>query len=579
MQNIILFFPALLCVFLSAANAENILWNNLSETSNKLSNNVAGVATFQLDADRFKQTILTQAKNIQVDDLLIDIPLPSGEVVAFRTEPYSFEASPSADFQAWKVTSVSEPFITGVIDYSSIGFHATLFMPDGEVVTIDPQDRLGDSQQYAVKPRSASHKDKGFSCTLHDHGHTESLAKTINQQVTQRPARGLKTYRLAMAATRQYTSFFGGENNALNAIRATVNRVNAIYARDLELQLILVSGTNLIFSNATNPYPYIEGVSSNPLLDQNTDVINSIIGSVAYDIGHVVSQGGGGGIAGLASVCSVDRKGAGFTSRVQPQGDAFDIDFVAHEIGHQLGATHTFNSTTESCAGRNRSAQTAYEPGSGTSIMAYAGICGLNNLQLNSDAMFHIGSIEQIDENIRNGSGASCGNVVGTSNSAPDINLSVVANNVTTVVAGQSFTLTGAATDVDAGQTLSYNWDQFDAGTATDAFVDAGDNALYRSTLPSASPTRTFPGYTTKNRTLTFKFVVRDGNGGVSSTPVSINVVGGESFNTPTTSTNAPQLPLELGSNTSNSGGGGAIVKLLMLFGILWGIGLIRKIK
>lgn len=556
MRLTILIFAAVLSFASLSAHADIFAWQEIADQERDQGINSSGVKTFQLDAVVFQQAARLAQRQVSNQPFEMNLPLPSGEVMPFYAEPYTFEESPGDDFQAWRVSSTTTPAITGAVDYSSIGFHATLFMPDGDIAIIDPQELLGQNQRYNVKLRSATHKDKDFSCTVHDH--SESLVSKVEAEVAQRAARGLKTYRLAMAATSRYTTYFDGVDNALNAIRAMVNRVNAIYERDLEVQLILVSGTNLVFSSDNTPF--VENVDTTSLAEQNTPIIDGIIGSGGYDIGHVVSQGGLGGIAALASVCNANAKGYGATSRDNPIGDAFNIDFVAHEIGHQFGATHTFNSETGSCGGGNREAGTAYEPGSGSTIMAYAGICPPNDLQANSDALFHIGSIEQIDAFIGDPArGGSCGNFVGTTNSAPDIDLSALTQNLI-VKAGEEFTLTGAATDVD-GDTLSYNWDQFDAGTATDVNVDAGDNALFRSTLPSASPTRTFPGLTTKNRNLTFKFVVRDGRGGVSSATTIVKVIDGEEADTP----------------PSSSGGGGAMFKLLILFGILWGIGVIRK--
>ncbi|CAA6824027.1 MAG: Unknown protein [uncultured Thiotrichaceae bacterium] len=558
MRFTILFFAAVLSLVSALAHADSLVWKEIATRSNASKQaSLSGAKAFQFDAAAFQEMVKPQQRQINLQPFtIVELPLPSGEILSFQGEAYTFEEFPGNDFQAWKVVSTTDPAITGRIDYSSVGFHATLFMPDGEVVIIDPQEFLGENQRYDVKYKSDTHTKKDFSCTLHDH--PESRLSKAGTEVAQRAARGLKTYRLAMAATRQYTRYFGGIDNALNAVRATINRVNTIYARDLELQLILVSGTNLMFTDTMNPYN-----EALDLKDQNTRIINSIIGVNAYDIGHLVSQGGSGGIAGLSSVCDANRKGMGFTSLSVPQGDAFDIDFVSHEIGHQFGATHTFNSNTGSCSGRNRTTSTAYEPGSGSTIMAYAGICLANDLQANSDAVFHIASIEQIDSFVRSGGGASCGGTVGTGNSAPDIDTTAVTQNLF-IKAGEPFTLTGAASDVD-GDTLAYNWDQFDAGTATDVNVDAGDNALYRSTLPSASPSRTFPGLTTKTRNLRFKFVVRDGKGGVSSTTTMVNVTDGEAPGTPPSSV------------VVSSGGGGAMFKLLIMFGVLWGIGLFRN--
>jgi hypothetical protein len=203
-----------------------------------------------------------------------------------------------------------------------------------------------------------------------------------------------------------------------------------------------VPGTaSMVYTDpATDPFDNAN--TNNALLAQNQTNTDAIIGAANYDIGHVFSTASGG-VAGLGVVCRNGQKARGTTGTRTPVGDAFDIDYVAHEMGHQCGGNHTFDSTTGSCGGGNRNPNTAYEPGSGTTIMAYAGICGVTNTQLNSDAYFHVVSYEEIQAYLGS---TTCAVTTSTGNTPPSISLP--ASGLTLPI-GTPFKLTANGYDTD----------------------------------------------------------------------------------------------------------------------------------
>ncbi len=580
----------------AASSDDNGIWRSLEDVSD----GKVDARLLSLDSQKFISHIdgLTPvssaglAKSTSGTSNIV-LPLPSGKTINLVATEYSIMeqgAKAFGDFRSWKVRGVDEPTTTGVIDMSSNGFHAMLFLADGETVFIEPaelQDTasilnslLDSSEQFGrqvAKKRNAPQKSvyksftkssidneaAPFTCGVHAKKDVVSLTgRPVNKAVQKatstiayRSAKNLRTYRLAMAATGEFTQFYLNRGLDPNlAISTIVSRVNAIYNRDLSINFELVADNFfLVFLDPDrDPYP-INTDSS--LLERNTDVIDNIIGSGAYDIGHVLTRyltNTTGGVAILGSVCVDSRddnvKGAGTTGANNPNNPAFAIDFVAHELGHQLGGTHTFNSITGSCGGTNRQPETAFEPGGGSSVMAYAGICGRNNIAKNSLSIFHIESIDQINQNVLDGRGNRCGSNVPTFNEAPDI---TAITSGLTVDAGEKFTLTGAAVDRD-GDVLTFAWDQVDSGQASNKFVDLGDNALFKIEPPSASAKREFEGLALTNRNLTFKLVVRDGRGGVSSAETTVNIVNGTA-------------PPPANSFTGSEGGSGKIDFLLFL--------------
>ena len=373
--------------------------------------------------------------------------------------------------------------------------------------------------------------DKDFICE------TKSSVEKSLEGTTFKPVDGqiLRKFRLAVSASGEYTEYHGGTIvDALAAINATVTRLNEVFETDLGVTLELVSNTDqVIFTDAeTDPY------SGN----LNTQVQNTLTATISpenYDIGHLFHEDVNGGNAGfVGAVCEDDRKGSAYSSAETPEGDIYDLDFVAHEMGHQLGANHTWSFESEGT-------QVQAEPGSGTTIMGYAGITGVNNVAPNGDDYFHYFSIVQIADYLET---VSCAEIINLTNTPPVI---IAAGNFT-IPKSTAFVLAGNASDVDVSDVLTYTWEQIDDGVVTQATFGPTNpsGANFRSLRPSTDPSRYFPnlsrvlqGNLTQTdpainsawetvsdveREMNFAFTVRDngtGGGQVVSDLVNVSVV------------------------------------------------------
>lgn len=415
---------------------------------------------------------------------------------------------------------VDDPTATVRFDRTPAGFHAMILSPAGTIY-IDPYNQ-GDDQYYIsyFKQDYTGDMDEGYQELGPFSGPT-----AIQPLVDQLQAQGtssdgyLRTYRLAVAATGEYTQFHGGtKEDGLAAIVTTMNRVVGVYERDLAVRMVLVADNDeIVYTNGnTDPYTNNDGYA---MLSENQSNLDAIIGDANYDVGHAFSTGGGG-VAYLGVPCYSDWKARGVTGRSNPVGDPFDIDYVAHEMGHQFGANHSFNGNEGSCSGGNRNASTAYEPGSGSTIMAYAGICGSQDLQPNSDDYFHGISLDEIVAYTTLGYGNTCPVKTLTDNNAPLVD---AGTGGFTIPINTPFSLVGSATDSD-GDSLTYAWEEFDLGPAGHPDSPSGDAAIFRSFKPVNEPVRTFPRLQdllnnthtigellpTYSRTLTFRLTARD---------------------------------------------------------------------
>ncbi len=360
-----------------------------------------------------------------------------------------------------------------------------------------------------------------------------------------------RTFKLAIAATGEYTAWAGSQSNALTYITTTVNDITAIYERDATVSFTLVSNNSIIYTDATtDPYATVSFPTSTTL-NSNQTTLNSNIGSANYDLGMVFNNGWNGGLASVGVVCNNTFKGQGAAGlnfgvganpAAGPQGPIF-AGTVAHEIGHQFSATHSFAASNGGCSG-NTTVATSYEPGGGSTLMAYAGTCSGNSYQNNTDLYFHAGNIAQIQSYLS--TGATCEIPVTLSNRPPTI---MVPGTSYTIPVSTPFMLKSTGTDLD-GNTLLYTWEQMDpaaAATTSPPQATATSGPNFRSYPPaSKNNNRTFPTIDdiiagnspvyevlpSITRTMNFRVTVRDGAAGGGATAeanvsVATNAVAG----------------------------------------------------
>lgn len=513
------------------------------------------------------QALPEQAGPIATTGTELALPLPTGDYGRFLIQESPIMAPELAkrfpELKTYVAQGIDDPSATARIDVTPRGFHAIILSGHGDIY-IDPYSRETDTNYVSYFKRDFL-ADKPFSCLTE--GETREHASASRPTPYRPTGSMLRTYRLALACTGEYAAAVCSPNAAtlpgtLSAMITSVNRCSAVYEREFAIRFQLINNDDkLVYLDGTTD-PYTNGNGST-MLGQNQTTIDNMIGTANYDFGHVFSTGGGG-VANLGVICRSGQKARGVTGLTNPTGDPYDIDYVVHEMGHEFGANHPFNSSVSNCGGANRNANTAYEVGSGTTIMAYAGICGNTNLAPHSDDYFYTISYDEIDAYTSTGLGGGCPVSTATSNTPPTIG----ALSSFTIPAQTPFALTASATDPD-GDTLTYCWEEFDKGSAQSTAnpVDTGNMPLFRSYPPTTNPTRVFPaltyilnnanappasnadGYSTgevlpsTTRTMTFRVTVRDnraaggGSNWASTTVGSITGTGPFAVTAPNTAT------------------------------------------
>jgi hypothetical protein len=554
-----LLFLAILFSIGQVHSQKSSVWHKVSSISaSKIAriqqnDNTDGENYFSIDLNSFKQN-LANAKNkfSSLKGVLIEFPNQDGEMEKFQVWENS---NMTPDFQAmfpqiraYVGKGISSPGATINFSVSPQGIQTVLFKPDGETEFIEAYDKQ--ATIYVVY-NSKNRTKKIFNCNTPNEKLEADLLQTT-ALYSKSSAGSFKTMLLALSCTAEYANVFGSTTAnpdptpVIAAMNATMTRVNGVYEKDLSLHFNMINNTSIIYYDpATDPYSDAANMANwNSELQAN---LTAVIAEANYNIGHLFGASGGGGNAGcIGCVCSNGSKGSGITSPGSglPQGDSFDIDYVAHEMGHQLGGNHTFTQASEGTI-----AQT--EPGSGSTIMGYAGITNYD-VQAHSDPIFSYKSIYQIQTNLNSKTCPVSTSLAGT-NATPTAN----AGADYTIPVGTAFMLSGTASDVDSSDVLTYLWEQNDVGTAANASSQvvqtktAGPN--FRTFKPSTNKFRYFPqmgkilsgtllvtaasnsnweSISSVARTLNFTFTTRDNHAGsgqtaTDATIIKVNATGG----------------------------------------------------
>lgn len=520
-----LHFVLSLAIFLIvfSASGQNSSLKKIASNKNagiisKLHLEKSSIDMFELNMRSLKQNIATAKlrtlKNTS-GETTISLPTKTGSFESFRI----YEApvfSPSLakkypNIKSFVGIGIDNPKARLRMSVSHLGIETMVTYLDKPTLYMQPISK-GSNQYILYDEKDKTLHAPSFDCGTLDVINT-SLNKTSSIKVNEGGANNqtLQKFRIAISTTAEYTAYHYVSDSiadALAAINATLSRVNEIFETDMAATFELVDATQLIYTDATTD-PYSDAnIGTDTNNADNTDgwnlqlqnTLSQELGATindanaAYDIGHLFGATGGGGNAGcIGCVCDNDtastmdkNKGSGYTSPADgiPEGDTFDINYVVHEIGHQMGANHTFAYSSGEQTGVNS------EPGSGTTIMAYAGVAdpAQNNIQTNSDAYFHYQSIKQILNNLNT---KSCQIFTPISNNPPIAN----AGSNYKIPAGTPYILKGSATDSDSGDVLTYCWEETDSGLVnyTNFGPTLTSGPMNRSLPPTTSPNRYIP--------------------------------------------------------------------------------------
>ncbi len=458
--------------------------------------------------------------------LILEFPNAYGKFEKFKVyESPIMHPNLAAKFpmiKTYAAQGIDDPTATMRFSITQFGLNTMTISGKHSSHYIDPYTKDG---KYIIvyDKQSLDGSNQQFECSTGDDINLPSLRNGGSPKQFDSNDQILRTFRLAQTCTAEYGNIFaltpGQEVADIQAqMTITMNRVNGVYERDLAVTMEFVPNNDtLIFYGNTGADPW-----TNEWNTKTAQTIDARIGVNNYDIGHNFNTTGGGNAGCIACVClstsqTGTHKGRGMTGSPNPTGDPFDIDYVAHEMGHQFGGYHVMNTCSRSGSG-----STEVEPASGSSIMGYAGICS-SNVQAHSDDDFNYVNVRDISLNLQSGN-STCGFQTPITNQPPTAD----AGPNYTIPNGTAFVLEGTGNDPDGNASLTYNWGQNDpAQSPGNASPQPTYNVgpMYRSISPQPSPNRYMPNLRSvvQNnliptwevtpsvaRTMNFSFIVRD---------------------------------------------------------------------
>jgi subtilisin-like proprotein convertase family protein len=532
----------LLIIFsLNLGFSQQNYWNKIDEAklvSNKKferATNPSKAQIYNLNFQVFKSLLANAPmENPELQsDLILQFPDFNGNLSRFKV----FEAPVMEKGLMDKFPSIKSYSAQGIDDrsatlrFSVTNFGLHVMSLSGNLGTYYIDTYTKDLNNYIVYSRKDIQPARQFGCLVQDEeSMMEDHGRFDNQEMVNDG--NLRQYRLAVACTNEYSVYHLNaagvpltdpvnvkKSTVISAIIVSLTRLNGIYERDMAVRMNLVANNDAVVFVDPSVDDGLTNNNAGTMINEIQPIVDAAIGVGNYDMGHGFCTTDSG-IAQVSSVCG-SGKARGITGQPNPVGDPFDVDYVAHEMGHQFGASHTQNNAC------NRSDASAFEPGSASTILGYAGICA-PNVQTNSDAYFHARSILQMTSFVTSAS-ANCRQISATGNTAPVVN----AGPNYTIPNGTAFRLTGSATDAN-GDALTYCWEQYNNNVSTQPpLTTATSGPNFRSVMPSSSPTRYFPRFQdvlngnlaptwevvpTVARTMTFALTVRDNRAGAGMT-------------------------------------------------------------